>query len=336
MLTLFKPKPFVIISTAQTGAITTVLAADYLIENVKVFKNLIWPTILTGQRNDNVCQYTLYIWLVSIVLFLVSVLFQFCISAKNFNHKYGWYNNEVLNTGRVSLGNIYHTLTLSPKKEGQSQGSKSQKQPENHEKINKKLKKSSHKKSQKEQAVLQKVTVQPLLDQEETSRSDLVLAQNLGPVQPSPAGLNLNAQVRPVVSSSVKLKNSVPSSHFENLKFRSSQSQKSYFSNNSSPSKKFFNEAKNSQPGNNTHSSLNSVSIHSSAPILNPKIYKIPSQSTKSASPTTSVVSEDAISDEVGLNILNHFKKLEREKEQENSNHQGDLTFERGVMNVYR
>ena len=103
MLTLFKPKPMVIISTAQTGALATMLSADWMIENLKLFTNMFWPTIMSGNRNDNVCQYTLWIWVSGMALVLVGILFQFFVSAKDFSHKYGWYNNDIVHTGSETL-----------------------------------------------------------------------------------------------------------------------------------------------------------------------------------------------------------------------------------------
>ena len=98
ILTIFKPKPFVIMSTALTGSVGFILALDWLVEDLRIWTRLVLPTILSGKREENNCYYTPYIWVAISVLTVLGILFQSCVSAKNYDHEYGWFNTEVVNT----------------------------------------------------------------------------------------------------------------------------------------------------------------------------------------------------------------------------------------------
>lgn len=98
IFTIFKPKPFVIMSTAVTGSVGFVLALDWLVEDLRVWSRLIYPTIVSGKREENSCYYTPYIWATISVLTVLGILFQAFVSAKNYDHEYGWFNTDVVNT----------------------------------------------------------------------------------------------------------------------------------------------------------------------------------------------------------------------------------------------
>ena len=76
IFTIFKPKPFVIMSTAVTGSVGFVLALDWLVEDLRVWSRLIYPTIVSGKREENSCYYTPYIWATISVLTVLGILFQ--------------------------------------------------------------------------------------------------------------------------------------------------------------------------------------------------------------------------------------------------------------------
>ena len=127
LITLFKPKHAVIFSTAQTGAILMTLAVDIIVENLKMTTQLFFPTILSGTRVDNVCQYTIYIWLCSLVLTILTVLFQLSVTVKKGvpDNEYEWWNDEIfdytksLGRGTKSTISQMHAYTLTWNKKNQ-------------------------------------------------------------------------------------------------------------------------------------------------------------------------------------------------------------------------
>jgi len=98
IFTIFKPKPFVIMSTAVTGSVGFVLALDWLVEDLRVWSRLIYPTIVSGEREQNSCYYTPFIWATISALTVLGILFQTFVSAKNYDYEYGWFNTDVVNT----------------------------------------------------------------------------------------------------------------------------------------------------------------------------------------------------------------------------------------------